>query len=126
MASLFEESLEKWECTANHREDWRENLSRLLFEKGLESVEVSLYGDEEINGDRSMSVKCITLHDGGLYLLGVMSSNALPHVVIGRYSQQMTRDTGFLKFTVEHDPLGIAHTEPVTVQSVVLFNHSIR
>ncbi len=117
-ASLFEESLEKWECTANWREDWREQLAKLLAEKGLQHIEINLCGGAYSDGTPLPTLGAC-LNDGQLYMLGVTSRNHLPHVVIGRYLKNETGES--LMFEIVHDPLGDHEERPITVSSLILF-----
>lgn len=127
MASLFEEDLEKWECTANHREDWREQTQRLLQEKGLQHNEISLtQEDGQIFNGKYLYYKNVSLKNGNLYLLGVTSKNNLPHVVIGRFNQEITNENKNLSFIIEHDPLGISNEEIIQISSIILFSKSFQ
>lgn len=125
LASIFEESIEKWEPTANHYPDWIEQTNRLLEEKGLEMNEVSCSLDEEIKeiSINPMTVKNIGVKDGHLYLLGVRSTKLhLPHVIIGRFNKQLTDECGRLQFNIEHDPLGDSELHVTEVQAVLLLS----
>ncbi len=110
-ASLFEEPIEEWDCVANWRKDWRENLSTKLKEKGLSDLEVTF-------SDKVQSVTVLPNHK---YILGVISSNGLPHVVIGEYVG--LNELGSLKFQIIHDPLGDHYLEEgyKTVDSLIVF-----
>lgn len=110
-ASLFEEPIEEWDCVANWRENWRENLHRKLEEKGLFDLEVTF----------DSSLKSLTLLKDNYYILGVISCNDLPHVVIGTYKGQ--NPEGYMMFNILHDPLGDDKLEAgyKKIDSVIVF-----
>ncbi len=120
LASIFEETIEEWECCACHREDWREQTAKKLEEKGLQHNEVSVSAQDKDGAP--LQVKGISLNDKHLYLIGVTSKNSLPHVVIGEYDEAGSLESKHLKFNVVHDPLGDDNASNIiSCECVVIF-----
>lgn len=114
-ASLFDDPIEDWECVANWRPDWREQLQAKLSLKGLHHIEVNMADESDL------PVRGVALCDGQHYLLGVISKNELNHVVIGRYSHEASKN-GLVMFSIAHDPLGpCVDNTIVSIQAMILF-----
>lgn len=92
MASLYEEPIEEWECVNNANPSWRQ----ALYEKtGMDVVEVHL------NEQTMMSIQ-----NHQYYILGCVSQNKLPHVIIGKLASEVG---GPMQFEIVHDPIGELH-----------------
>lgn len=120
LASLFDDPIEKWEATANWRDDWREQTNKLLYERhGLEHIEVNCSHINELEKLPSIGV---CLNHNNIYMLGVISKNNLPHVVLGKYDKNISDETKHLTFYIVHDPLGPHEENPIDIQCVILFS----
>lgn len=89
MASLYEEPIENWECVNNSNPSWRQALQDKI---GLEVVEVHLN-----------ELTIMTLRNDEIYILGCVSENKLPHVILAKLTSEVG---GPMQFEILHDPLG--------------------